>query len=310
MKFSFPSILSASTAALLLALSSSPLVHAGALPLDTGLLKAAAPLGTAETLAKRALVGVNNYDCKLTPQHPRPLLLVHGTLNTLEMWALFAPILIKEGYCVFALTYGRYQQSIIGGLAPIEESAKELAIFADNVLEKMGVKQLDYVGYSQGGILGRYWIKYLGGAGKVNRMIGISPIYHGTSLSNIVNMAKVMKIFAPGQHFTDLTTPSFYNMVEGSPFMKKLNKGGDTSPDVIHFNIASQSDEVVTPYRNCFQSAPATNEVVQNLCKSTLLVGHLRMPNHPTVWQFVLNKLDPANARTESCFARVEWLGF
>lgn len=158
MKFSFPSILSASTAALLLALSSSSLVHAAALP-----------LATTETLAKRALVGVNNYDCKLTPQHPRPLLLVHGTLNTLEMWALYAPILIKEGYCVFALTYGRYQGSVIGGYAPIEDSAQELANFADDVLKRMNVKQLDYVGYSQGGILGRYWIKYLGGTGKVNR---------------------------------------------------------------------------------------------------------------------------------------------
>lgn len=97
-------------------------------------------------------------------------MLVHGTTLTLDSWSTWAPLLIKEGYCVFGLTYGKYKDiPLLGGIAPIEDNAQEVANFANNVLTRMNATQLDYIGHSQGGILGRYWIKYLDGAGKINR---------------------------------------------------------------------------------------------------------------------------------------------
>lgn len=67
-------------------------------------------------------------------------------------------------------------------------------------------------GHSQGGILGRYWIKYLGGKGKVNKTIGVSPINHGTTLSNIITVAKAFGVFTSGQATFDKIAPSFYQM--------------------------------------------------------------------------------------------------
>ena len=36
------------------------------------------------------------------------------------------------------------------------------------------------VGHSQGGMMPRYYIKFLGGAGKVDDLVGLSPSNHGT----------------------------------------------------------------------------------------------------------------------------------
>ncbi|KAG0343580.1 hypothetical protein BG004_005201 [Podila humilis] len=256
-------------------------------------------------LTKRGLDGVNDYNCKLTPAHPRPLILVHATLLTAESWWSFTPKLRARGYCVFALTYGRYGKiPIFGGLAPIEQSAQELATFADNVMARMNVTQVDVVGHSQGGILGRYWMKYLGGAGKVHRMVGISPITHGTTLSGIVTFGKAVGLFDPVQSISDAIAPSFYQMVNTSPFMAKLNLGGDTAPGVIHSNLATRYDEVVTPYDTCFQTSPGvTNTILQNLCGISFN-EHMTIINSMVTLQWLLNQLDPGTAKTANCFSR------
>ncbi|KAK3814230.1 MAG: putative secreted lipase [Benniella sp.] len=291
MKFSLSSILGA--AAVFLALST---VQAAALPLN----------GEASSVAleKREIEGLNNFGCKLTAAHPRPVVLVHATLLTVDSWEDFAPILIKKGYCVFGLTYGKYKDIPgFGGLAPIEDSAQELGTFINTILTKMNVTQVDVVGHSQGGILARYWIKYLDGAGKVKNHVGVSPINHGTTLSNIVTWAKAFKIFAPSQPLFDFMAPSFYQMVDTSDFIKKLNAGGDTAEGVTHSNIATQYDEVVTPWKTCFQeSAGVTNVKLQDLCFGSLN-EHLLMVNSKVVLQFVLNQLDPSTARTANCLS-------
>ncbi|KAF9969682.1 hypothetical protein BGZ65_011718, partial [Modicella reniformis] len=87
MKFSIPSVLGAASTAVLLALSS---IQVSALP--TG------PVAESVTHEKRAVEGLNNYDCKLTAAHPRPVILIHGTTLSVDTWNTFAPILIKRGY--------------------------------------------------------------------------------------------------------------------------------------------------------------------------------------------------------------------
>ncbi|KAF9079490.1 hypothetical protein BGX27_006360, partial [Mortierella sp. AM989] len=162
----------------------------------------------------------------------------------------------------------------------------------------MNVAQVDIVGHSQGGILARYWIKYLDGAGKVYRHVGVSPINHGTTLSSITILAKALGLFDPSKPFADSIAPSFYQMVNDSDFIKKLNAGGDTAPGVVHSNIATKFDEVVTPYKTAFQlQAGVTNVVLQDLCMLSIN-EHLTMVNTKVVLQFVLNQLDPSTAKT------------
>ncbi|KAG0042503.1 hypothetical protein BGZ83_000387 [Gryganskiella cystojenkinii] len=299
MKFAVTSILSA--AAVFLALSATPV---SALPATNVKPDPSTAVSLVSSpIEKRTIAGLNNYNCKLTPAHPRPVILVHATLLTADSWSTFAPVLINKGYCVFALTYGQYKGSSFGGLDYIETSAQELASFANNILTKMQVKQVDLVGHSQGGILGRYWMKYLDGAGKVYRMVGVSPITHGTTLDGIANIAKAFNIFYPSQPAFDSVAPSFYQMVDTSDFIAKLNAGGDIAPGVIHSNIATTFDEVVTPYNTCFQNdANVTNVLLQDLCLLSLN-EHLTMINSDVVLQFVLNQLDPSTAKTANCLS-------
>ncbi|KAG0031270.1 hypothetical protein BGZ82_007058 [Podila clonocystis] len=283
MKFTLASILGVASVALL---SFSP-AQSASLPV----------VAEAPTLEKREIKGLNNYACKLTKAHPHPVILIHATLLTLDSWKDFVPTLVAAGYCPFALTYGKYgafQQ--FGGLASIEQSAQELASFAESVAGRPS--------HSQGGILGRYWVKFLGGKGKVNKIIGVSPINHGTTLSNIVTVAKASGVFTSGQATFDKIAPSFYQMVNTSPFIAKLNKGGDVVPGVITSNIATKFDEVVTPWSSCFskESAAVTNQVLQDLCLVSLN-EHLTMVNSKVVLRWVINQLDPSAAKTASCLS-------
>lgn len=51
--------------------------------------------------------GSNDFSCMPSPQHPRPVVLVHGTAyNRLTAWATMSPALKNAGYCVFAPTIG------------------------------------------------------------------------------------------------------------------------------------------------------------------------------------------------------------
>ncbi|KAG0325095.1 hypothetical protein BGZ99_001061 [Dissophora globulifera] len=294
MKFTISSIVGAA----LLALSAS--LQVSALPTRAGAPAIASDL----VLQKRSTQGINNYACQLTAAHPRPVILVHATLLTVDSWSDVASVLINRGYCVFGLTYGKFGAlTAFGGLAPIEQSAQELGTFADNVMAKMGVSQVDIVGHSQGGILARYWMKYLGGNGKVNRHVGVSPITHGTTLDSIATLAKALNLFTPSEPLFDAVAPSFFEMVVGSSFMNKLNAGGDVAPGVIHSNIATRLDEVVTPYQTCFENdAGVTNVVLQDLCAASLN-EHLTMINSNVVIQFILNQLDPSTAQTANCLS-------
>src|SRR6202023_1015862 len=111
-----------------------------------------------------------------------------------------------RGYCVFALTYGldpRYPY--FGGVIPIEQSAPELGAFVDSVLAATGAAKVDLVGHSEGTFMPEYWLKYLGGASKVNRYVAMTPLYKGTDLAAAAEMRDGGKSLGLSQPIVDLT---------------------------------------------------------------------------------------------------------
>ncbi len=86
--------------------------------------------------------GSNDWSCRPTARHPRPVVLVHGTAgNKNTNWQTYAPLLANNGYCVFAFTYGVAAGTPpgldqFGGLDDIETSAGELKTFVAKVLRR------------------------------------------------------------------------------------------------------------------------------------------------------------------------------
>jgi triacylglycerol esterase/lipase EstA (alpha/beta hydrolase family) len=246
--------------------------------------------------------GANDFSCRPTAAHPRPVILVHGTiLDMANDFNALSPLLADNGYCVFALNYGQQGAASatgIDGLGPIEQSAQQLSAFVDKVLAATGADQVDIVGHSQGGMMPRYYMKFLGGAPKVHTLVGLAASNHGTTLDGIFALLAAV----PGSSAAlDPICVACQEQQVGSPFLQKLNAGGDTLPGVDYTVIESRNDEVVTPYTSAFLSGPdVTNITLQDQCP--LDQGeHLSMPYDHIADADVLTALDPAHPQHPAC---------
>ncbi|MGQ4488668.1 lipase family protein [Streptomyces sp. 372A] len=257
---------------------------------------AAAPAATAATSR-----GWNDYSCKPSAAHPRPVVLVHGTFgNSVDNWLVLAPYLVNRGYCVYSLDYGQLPGvPVFNGLGPIDRSAGQLATFVDKVLASTGAAKADIVGHSQGGMMPNYYLKFLGGAAKVNAMIGLAPDNHGTTL---LGLTKLLPYFPGAEYLLNAGTPGLADQVAGSPFVTKLNSLPDTVPGVHYTVIATRYDEVVTPYRTQFLDGPdVRNVLLQDLCPVDLS-EHVAIGTIDRVaYHEVANALDPPHATPTNC---------
>ncbi len=265
------------------------------------LTPAAAAHADSATAASVSHSGWNDWSCQPSDAHPRPVVLVHGTFgNSVDNWLGLAPYLVSRGYCVFSLDYGQLPGvPFFHGLGPIEKSAEQLDAYVDKVLAATGAPKTDIVGHSQGGMMPRYYLKFLGGADKVNALVGLAPDNHGTTLGGL---AKLLPYFPGAEDLLSSATPGLADQVAGSAFLAKLNAGGDTVPGVRYTVIATRYDQVVTPYRTQFLDGPnVKNVLLQDLClvdlSEHLAIGLLdRIAFHE-----VANALDPAKAGRTNC---------
>ncbi|QLH20855.1 triacylglycerol lipase [Streptomyces sp. Rer75] len=261
----------------------------------------AAPAAAAAQSSQTTDSGWNDYSCKPSAQHPRPVVLVHGTLgNSVDNWLGLAPYLVDRGYCVFSLDYGQLPGvPFFHGLGPVDRSAGQLSSYVDRVLAATGAAEVDMVGHSQGGMMPRYYLKFLGGAAKVNALVGLAPSNHGTTLSGLT---KLLDFFPGLDDAVAKAAPGLMDQVAGSDFLNRLNAGGDTVPGVRYTVIATRYDEVVTPYRSQFLTGPdVKNVVLQDLCASDLS-EHLTIGmTDGLAFHEAANALDPAHATPTTC---------
>jgi triacylglycerol esterase/lipase EstA (alpha/beta hydrolase family) len=245
--------------------------------------------------------GANNWACKPSSAHPYPVILVHGTFEDMaDNWQALSPLLYNHGYCVFALNYGSYNGSGaygIYGTGEIGQSAKQLSHFVERVLVATRARKVDLVGHSQGGMMPRYYLKFLGGASKVNALVGLASSNHGTTLDGIFTLSG----YFPGSDLFLADCPACKEQEAGSSFLTKLNAGGDTVAGVRYTVIESKNDEVVTPYTSAFLSGPnVTNITLQDQC--ALDQGeHLSMAYDQIADADVLNALDPTHPVAPVC---------
>ncbi len=244
--------------------------------------------------------GTNDFACVPDAEHPRPVVLAHGTDSTVYSdWSAIAPQLTAAGFCVFALNYGGAPGADSYGTEDLRLSAYQVGDFVDQVLGATHAAQVDLVGFSQGANVTRFYINKLGGAPKVGQWVGIASPSYGGVMYGLVPIAQS----APGamEVFEKVTSLAAVQQAQGSPTMTELNAGGDTVPGPKYTTIGSRVDEMIQPFDNIALHGPgARNIVLQDEC-AVDLTGHFHMVFDPFVQQLLLTVLDPAHAPEPVC---------
>jgi triacylglycerol esterase/lipase EstA (alpha/beta hydrolase family) len=251
--------------------------------------------------------GSNDFSCRPSSAHPHPVVLAHGTFGDMtDSWQALSPLLANNGYCVFAFDYGGAAGNPIQGYGQIETSAAQLGAFVDRVRAATGAAKVDIVGHSQGGMMPRYYLKFLGGASKVGTLVGLAPSNHGT---NLFGLTGLLAAFPGGSLFATALCTACTEQLAGSTFLRHLNAGGDTVAGVKYTVIETSYDEVVTPFTSAFLSGPnVTNILLQGQCLLDFS-DHLAVIYDQIALRDVLNALDPAHAVPPRCVPVAPVLG-
>ncbi|MEU2030343.1 lipase family alpha/beta hydrolase [Nocardia amamiensis] len=253
--------------------------------------------------------GANRPNCTPSPAHPRPVVLVHGTwLNAYDTFAYLSPRLARAGYCVYAFNYGRSGLLEGGGIGPImpgrygvgpmEDSARQLRDFVEQVRAQTGADRVDLIGHSQGGPVSSQYMKFEDGADKVGKLITFGATHHGTSLMGMATLGRLITNLGINilGFYEPIVGHANIQQAVGSRFYAKLNENGDTVPGVEYTSVGTRHDEISNPYEWTFLT-PGPDATVHNV---TLQDGcaedwsdHLTIMYSPRAASIALRALDP-----------------
>ncbi|MET0150242.1 MAG: alpha/beta fold hydrolase [Acidimicrobiales bacterium] len=221
-----------------------------------------------------------------------PVIIVAGTFAGQPAASIFyAPMAAR-------LRADGYQPYIFGlptsGTQDIALTAQALNTYADQLRAQSGATRVDLIGHSQGGLVARHYVKYLGGSSEVDAVISLGAPHYGTAVANVA------KLFGLGNC---IGITSCAQMSIGSTYLANLNAGDDTIGAVRYTNIVSANDEVVIPYRTGWLADDGNNVNVRVQSPCFLrIVGHVGLALDGTVYSGIQDAL--ANrAIGLNCFA-------
>lgn len=218
--------------------------------------------------------GANDWGCKPTAKRPEPVIIVHGTFGDRKsLLDDLSAAMVEKGFCVFSLDYGNR------ATGPIARSARELRAFTRKVLAATGATKVSMVGHSQGGMMPRYYIKFLGGADVIDDLVGLAPSNHGT------------RTVGGGPGFGTYCR-ACVQQAAGSRFLRHLNAGDETPGEVSYTQIVTAYDEVVVPYTSGYleRGPRTTNVTLQDRCPAET-AEHVRIPMSKAAISWTLNAL-------------------
>jgi triacylglycerol esterase/lipase EstA (alpha/beta hydrolase family) len=215
-----------------------------------------------------------------------PVIVVGGLSGFAAVYEPLAARLRADGYRVSV-----YELPGLG-FGDITDSARSFAGYVDQVRAATGAAKVDVVGHSEGGLVSRYYIKYLGGATKVGRYVSLGSPQYGTYVANIADflgLGDCLGIVACQQ------------MAIGSDFLATLNSGDDTPGDVRWTAVRTLQDELVRPVDNATLADGATNVLIQSHCPLRI-VGHVGLVLDGTTYTVIRDALTDSPIRPD-CFA-------
>lgn len=257
--------------------------------------------------------GVNDPNCKLTPEHAEPVVLLHGTESEIYRdYALLGPTLRDQGWCVYALEYGGRNTPESGSTARREgtdpsfgwtsfaESGPQIDRFVREVLERTGGSKVRIIGYSQGALMARYWANMVADPAMVKQVVGLAAPTRGGDFFGAA--------FPFRNAPTSIISPALKDMTSGSEMLQELNKDGETRPGMEYITIGSKYDEMIPQIDHQPVIGPGARHVwIQDYCPQDHS-GHMWMPYNPTTLAILKDVLHDQNANLDhvrsTCQAR------
>src|SRR5512139_1718505 len=111
-------------------------------------------------------------------QGPRPVIVLHGYAMNRANYLPLAYRMAKAGIGpIFGFEYWT--------LGRVAAGARQLGWFIDEVRATTGADQVDIIGHSMGGVVGRYYVTFAGGDGVVKNLVTIGSPHAGTDVSAV-----------------------------------------------------------------------------------------------------------------------------
>jgi triacylglycerol esterase/lipase EstA (alpha/beta hydrolase family) len=167
-----------------------------------------------------------------------------------------------------------------------ESATGDIQVAAEYVvhaLRTMG-EGTDVVGYSQGGMIGRWALKYWPDARDlVDDLVGLAPSNHGTLDADVLCAAGPC-------------AAAIHQQALAADFLAALNDGTETFPGIDYTVAYSLTDQIVVPNLVPPRSSPlrgdAANVAVQQICPGHV-AEHLAMGTYdPVAYAVALDALD------------------
>lgn len=163
-------------------------------------------------------------------------------------------------------------------MGDLDQQARTLGSAVGKALDHTHASSVDLVGYSDGGIVVRLYIRFHGGGGQVRRVVTFGAPNHGTMLALNASAA------VPGA-----CVDACEQVLPGSALLTKLNAGGETPRGIPWVSIYTEQDDVVTPAITA-RLRGAVNVDLQSVCADEK-VNHGGLPHSHLVIGLVVQAL-------------------
>jgi triacylglycerol lipase len=266
--------------------------------------------------------GVDDWGCRPSPEHPRPVILLHGTgANGVNNWGTLAPELLNAGYCVFAPTYGASPLFPgIGASMRMTEHVDEMSAYLDRVLAATGAEQADVVGHSQGATVGMHLAK-VSRPGRVGTVVSLGGFAGGSnsaqpgmsSLAAVVDLEGLNAQYSPmiPDGPMPMPFPAMADINPHSPTGQRLFAGGTPFREGTRYTLIASARDGLVPPAVSFppgEHPGVTKHVLQDTCPVNGS-DHVSLYADPQAMDLVLNALDPAHAVTPRCWPTTPVIG-
>lgn len=180
------------------------------------------PFGAARTREMPRLPPVSSFQ----RESRAPTILVHGYRDNATVFQPLQKYLYEIGLESDAVTLAPSDCSV-----PLETLAEQLRAYIDSKYSR--VQALNFVGFSLGGIVARYYLQRMGGLARASRFLAVATPHYGTWIAYASNL------------------PGAMQLQPNSSFLHDLNSDADQLASILLRSIWTPLDSMIIPSFNC-----------------------------------------------------------